>query len=141
MAIKTAAELKAYFETGDVPTQQQFVDLIDTIFSMATSGLPLIYAAVLLQSSTDNPVPTESKNDLSGTLTFERQQTGNYTLTSSLPEFIEGKTQVFITGDNTGFFQAYWIDASTIGIDTQNSAGATSDDKMVFTSFKIEVYP
>jgi hypothetical protein len=35
MAIKTAAELKAYFETGDVPTQQEFVNLIDTIFSMS----------------------------------------------------------------------------------------------------------
>jgi hypothetical protein len=35
MAIKTAAELKAYFETGDVPTQQEFINLIDTIFSMS----------------------------------------------------------------------------------------------------------
>jgi hypothetical protein len=35
MAIKTAAELKAYFETGDVPTQQEFVNLIDTIFSIS----------------------------------------------------------------------------------------------------------
>lgn len=33
MAIKTAAELKAYFETGDVPIESQYIDLIDTIFS------------------------------------------------------------------------------------------------------------
>jgi hypothetical protein len=31
MAIVTIAELKTYFETGDRPTQQQFVNLIDTL--------------------------------------------------------------------------------------------------------------
>ncbi len=36
MAIVTIAELKTYFETGDRPTQQQFVNLIDTL---ATGGV------------------------------------------------------------------------------------------------------
>lgn len=31
MAIVTIAELKSYFETGDKPTEQQFVNLIDTL--------------------------------------------------------------------------------------------------------------
>lgn len=31
MAIKTIAEIKAFFETGDTPTQAQFGDLIDTL--------------------------------------------------------------------------------------------------------------
>lgn len=34
MAIRTIIELKSFFETGDVPTQEQFADLIDTVFSM-----------------------------------------------------------------------------------------------------------
>jgi hypothetical protein len=38
MAIKTVSELKAYFETGDVPTESEFGDLIDSTFN-ATSGL------------------------------------------------------------------------------------------------------
>lgn len=31
MALKTRAELKAYFETGDTPTEAQFQDLMDSI--------------------------------------------------------------------------------------------------------------
>lgn len=31
MSIVTLTALKAYFETGDFPTQQQFIDLIDTL--------------------------------------------------------------------------------------------------------------
>jgi|GEM_PF-1243086 len=32
MAIKTIDELKAFFETGDKPTQQQFADWLDSFF-------------------------------------------------------------------------------------------------------------
>ena len=38
MSRKTVSELKAYFETGDVPSQSEFGDLIDSTFN-ATSGL------------------------------------------------------------------------------------------------------
>ena len=34
MAVVTLAELKTYFETGDKPTEQQFVNLIDTLASL-----------------------------------------------------------------------------------------------------------
>jgi hypothetical protein len=34
MAVVTLAELKTYFETGDKPTEQQFINLIDTLASM-----------------------------------------------------------------------------------------------------------
>ena len=33
MAVQNIATLKSYFETGDKPTEEQFSDLIDTIFS------------------------------------------------------------------------------------------------------------
>jgi hypothetical protein len=33
MAKKTRAELKAYFETNDVPTQAQFEDLVDSVLN------------------------------------------------------------------------------------------------------------
>lgn len=43
MAIKTLAEIKAYFETGDIPTQAQFIDTIDTLISLnlaiSTNGI------------------------------------------------------------------------------------------------------
>jgi len=31
MAIKTKTQLKAYFETNDIPTESQFADLIDSL--------------------------------------------------------------------------------------------------------------
>lgn len=34
MAVVSIATLKSYFETGDTPTQAQFIDLMDTLFSM-----------------------------------------------------------------------------------------------------------
>jgi len=34
MAKKTRAELKAFFETGDKPTQQQFADFIDSVLNL-----------------------------------------------------------------------------------------------------------
>ena len=32
MAVQNKATLKTYFESGDVPTQQHYVDLIDSQF-------------------------------------------------------------------------------------------------------------
>lgn len=37
MAVKTIAELKAMFESGDKPTQSNFEDLIDTLFNQSGS--------------------------------------------------------------------------------------------------------
>lgn len=34
MAIVDITTLKSYFETGDTPTEAQFIDLMDTLFSM-----------------------------------------------------------------------------------------------------------
>lgn len=39
MAVTTAAILKTYFETGDFPTQSQFVDLIDTLAALPVGGI------------------------------------------------------------------------------------------------------
>jgi hypothetical protein len=38
MSRKTVSELQAYFETGDVPTAANFVDLIDSTYN-STSGV------------------------------------------------------------------------------------------------------
>lgn len=36
MAVQTITILKSYFETGDVPTEAQYIDLIDTIFNVSS---------------------------------------------------------------------------------------------------------
>jgi len=38
MAVKTAADLKAKFENGDIPDANDFIDLIDTIFAQTPGG-------------------------------------------------------------------------------------------------------
>ena len=40
MTIQTPTVLKTYFETGDIPTQAQFTDLIDTIGAVGSNALP-----------------------------------------------------------------------------------------------------
>lgn len=37
MSVVSIATLKTYFQTGDTPTESQFVDLIDTFSSISTS--------------------------------------------------------------------------------------------------------
>jgi len=38
MALKTSAELKSFFETGDYPDQSAFTDLIDSCYNNSVSG-------------------------------------------------------------------------------------------------------
>lgn len=52
MAVKTAAQLKVFFETGKKPTQEQFGDLIDTLF--ATSGVFLEFTSVTTSIQSDS---------------------------------------------------------------------------------------
>ena len=44
----TATQIKAWFETADVPTQQQFADLVDTMFHMVQQANDTADAAVAL---------------------------------------------------------------------------------------------
>ena len=50
MAIRTAAQLKAYFVTGATPTQSQFEDLIDTIFSFGAIYVEFTGVTTSIQS-------------------------------------------------------------------------------------------
>ena len=45
MSVISIAELKTKFETGDVPSQQDFIDLIDTL-SDDVSAIPIIQAEI-----------------------------------------------------------------------------------------------
>jgi hypothetical protein len=41
MSQKTRTELKGYFETGDIPTEAQFIDLIDSLPDILDDGVRL----------------------------------------------------------------------------------------------------
>ena len=49
MAIQTIATLKSYFNTGDIPTESQFIDVFDTIFAqspLTTKGDIVTYSTL-----------------------------------------------------------------------------------------------
>ena len=58
MATKTRAELKAFFETGDTPTQLQFADFIDGDFNLNLSTEPFLSASnIRFEADPDGPQP------------------------------------------------------------------------------------
>lgn len=48
----TATQIKAWFETADVPTQQQFADFVDTLFHMVQQANDTADAAKALAANT-----------------------------------------------------------------------------------------
>jgi hypothetical protein len=55
MTKRTKAIIKSYFNTGDIPTEEQFADMIDTLFSSyVEKGVALtLYTSVISQADTD----------------------------------------------------------------------------------------
>lgn len=82
-------------------------------------------------------------NTLGGPVTLGRPNIGRYTLTSTgLFGASAAKCDISISlNAGSGYeFYAGWIDANTIIISTFNS-GVFSDDILLMSSIKIEVYP
>ncbi|HEX2795702.1 MAG TPA: hypothetical protein VHN38_01345, partial [Immundisolibacter sp.] len=57
MTVRTVAELRALFETGDRPSQQDFVDLIDSFLHAQLSNFPNPLPAVSAANLTNIPIP------------------------------------------------------------------------------------
>ena len=51
MATVTKTVLKTYFEQGDIPTQGQYVDLIDSQFGLGESGTQIIEGTISASSA------------------------------------------------------------------------------------------
>lgn len=146
MAVVSIATLKTYFQTGDFPTESQFVDLIDTLNNASTSEYTK-YVAILNQSGTDAPVATVI-TDTIGTITFSYDSVGNYRINSTA-KFTANKTLVFIgppTQDtDAGIFLLEWSTSSILNLRSEDSDGAGTfpfaNGKLVNTPIEIRVYP
>lgn len=149
-SIKTLAELYAYFETGDKPTQAQFEDLIYTMMNGLASQ-PKKYVALLSQVGTGAPTVesngsganTPFINTLGGSVALARTNTGRYTLTTAgLFGASLSKCDIKISlNAGSGYeFYAEWTSANVISISTFN-AGSFSDDILLNSSVEITVYP
>ncbi|WP_299434382.1 hypothetical protein [uncultured Aquimarina sp.] len=56
MSIKTKEELKSYFETGDKPTQEQYEDLLDTIFDVSSESIKKVSKVIIDLSGEVNTI-------------------------------------------------------------------------------------
>lgn len=141
-SIKTLAELYAYFETGDKPTQAQFEDLIYTMME-GLSGKPKMYVALLTQSGTSDPTVTVILNTLGSTPTVTRDDVGNYFITAT-GKFVEDKTVCEIDHYTDTTFAKLTINRSNADIcrvASYDPAEAPSDDILLNNWVRITVYP
>lgn len=65
MAIKTSAELKSLFETGDYPDQTAFSDLIDSCYNNTVSGDSVFYDDLTVNKNfvCDNIILSDNNGD------------------------------------------------------------------------------
>ena len=143
-SFKTYAELAAYFETGDKPTQAQFEDMLYTMFNGLASK-PKVYRALLTQSSTGAPTAVILENTTGETPTFTYVSAGQYLLTFAQTLAV-GKT--FVTNGQPGLvgstivFRSFWNDANNIKLQTTDvNSPSNTDDALLNTAIEIIIYP
>lgn len=97
------------------------------------------YIALLYQTGTNAPTAYVLENTLSGLITWTRSNTGDYdgTLTS---EFTEFKTAIFCNNTGQGEILIGRKNNNAVRLQTFNSAGTASDDKLIYTTIEIRVY-
>lgn len=141
-SIKTLAELYAYFETGDKPTQAQFEDLIYTMMD-GLSAKPKVYLALLTQSGTSNPTVTVVVNTLGVTPSITRDDVGIYFVTAT-GKFTADKTICEVDhylGDTFGKLTLQRSDSDICTLQAYDSTETPSDDLLLNNWIKITVYP
>lgn len=97
------------------------------------------YISLLYQTGTSDPTPYILENTLSGLITWTRSATGDYdgTLTG---EFTEFKTAIFCNNTGQGEILIGRKNNNAVRVQTFNSAGTASDDKLIYTTIEIRVY-
>lgn len=131
MSVVTKVALKAKFETGDFPTQQDFEDFVDTVYPYEK------YIALITQAGTAAPTIVELENTLGITMIPTRISPGVYRLTRSTGSFTNEKTW-FSPDSFTNTLSVGMRRASSTSFEiTTNS----SDDILSNTPIEIRVYP
>lgn len=138
MAIVSKATLKTYFQTGDFPTEAEFINLFDTLYPYEK------YNFFATQIATNAPTVVVRENTIGGTPIWSRTNPGEY-LATLAGGFPGGASKVaIISGVVNGQGQSYlgeWIDANSIAIYTSDSTFATVDNLLTNTFFEVRIYP
>lgn len=165
MTVRTLAEIKALFETGDIPSGQDFEDLVDSLAALenlqtgaalegqaieadGSGGAELSevkeYVALLTQEGTSAPVAIVLKNTFGGSIVWSRFGAGIYVGTLS-GAFVSDKTAIIVAPSI--FAGDYGIGAkrnasNTVWIQTFTIASQLETDEILNnTMVKIYVYP
>ena len=137
MSVVTKAALKAKFETGDFPTQQNFTDFVDTVYPYEK------YVALLTETTPGAPVATVLENTLGGTVVWSYNGVGDYTATLA-SAFTANKTVVIVGNvlDNTARMPKIVLTStSAIQLLVYNGASSLADNALTNTPIEIRVYP
>ncbi len=94
------AALKAYFETGDIPTQAEFIDLIDSLYNFTDDDASGIFEQKILIPTTQ---PALSGSDLTLDMASNRQaifearkSVGDLTIDSDFNFIVTNKTNALV---------------------------------------------
>lgn len=144
----TIQQLQAFVDTN--PDTRQLINVVVDYLQANPSGggspggsSYLVYAALLTQSGTDDPVAIVLQNTI-GAIVWTRSGPGVYvgTLTGA---FTVGKVALFITPNDGafsgGFFYMTSGGVNDVTIGTGMVATGSEDGWLANTTIKIEVYP
>lgn len=146
MANEGRAALKAYFQTGDIPTQAQFENLIDSMVNKTDDIVPLEMVVKITQVGVMAPELVALKNTAGSIITGSNyDDVGVYRLTGTfLSSKISVSVENAINGDDAGlsyFFSAWCDDDNTIQLRTVRS-GTPFDEMFNGTQvLRIQIYP
>jgi hypothetical protein len=144
MTARSKSEIKALFEDGDMPTGQNFADLIDSFPGENGRLSYAIYRAILNQSGEVAPVAAVLENNLGGVVVWTRDGAGSYlgTLAGAFPA---AKTFVLFkgyTGDHAYSSEAIRITDDEIGVTAWLIAtDAGADNSITNAMLEVLVYP
>lgn len=149
--------------SGDVVGPASSVDNNIVLFDSTTGKLikdsgvvqPKVYIALLTQTGTDAPVATVLVNTLGDTITWSRDSAGTYTGQPGGTPFTTNKTVISMgvasnvgstIGSSASFGASVAFDIAVINLtttfqDINSSSGGKSDDLLLKTMIRIEVYP
>ena len=144
------AALKAFFETHDQPTAQQFADFIDSVYNFADDGpvpTPPIFTSLKLSVSQvgyDDPTIIEVANSTGSVITAGNVGSGIYYIFANPPLFAD-MSKVVCSQPSANSQNKYIllsnVDEYTMRIDLYKCDTGTHDDGLANASLSFEFYP
>jgi hypothetical protein len=129
MAQRTRKVIKSYFEAGDIPSEANYGDLIDSFLSLKATGIEIISASVSASSFITHGHITASGNiSASGTI-----YANNFESTGEDVSGITFADDLNITGDITasGYIKGKLVIPNTSGIYVEDAAGNFDDTAVI----------